>query len=351
MHLLEILLIKAVEMEASDLHIKTDVIPVLRINGELKRIGEKVISAEEIRMMTVEILKDRIAEYDLCGECDTAYELKGIGRFRINIFKERGNDTFAVRIIKNNIPSLDELCFSHLIKEFTKEDRGLILVTGPTGSGKSTTLASMIKEINETRSCHIITLEDPIEYVHEDRKSLISQREIGKDTKGYEEGLYVALREDPDIILVGEMRSVNAIKIAITAAETGHLVFSTLHTLGSCETIDRIINVFPKEEQEEIKIQLSLVLKGVICQKLIKRKDKKGRVAAFEIMKTVPSIKNLIREGKTFQIPALIQTGKKYGMITMDRSLAALYRKGYIDREEALINCSDKNILEKNIFD
>lgn len=348
MYSLKDLLIKCVNMQASDLHIIEGAPPVLRVNGDLIKLGEEKMESEDIKNIVHYILKNNISKYERYGDFDTAFELEDVGRFRVNIFKEKRCDALALRVLKSKIPTLDEIYFPKVVKEFTKENRGLILVTGQTGCGKSTTLASMIEEINRTRACHIITLEDPIEYIYEYKKSIISQREIGKDTRGFDEGLNAALREDPDVILIGEMRDLSTIKTAITAAETGHLVLSTLHTSGACESIDRIINVFPKEGQEEIKIQLSGVLKGVIYQKLIKTKDNKGRRAAYEIMKVVPAIRKLIRDGKTYLIPSLIETGKKYGMITMDMCITSLYKDGFISREDALNNSSDKNLFEKS---
>ena len=335
---LEDLLKQAVDMKASDVHIKRNVNPVMRVDGELLRIGSKVVTAEEIKTMVQVILKDRVNEFNKIGEVDVGYEINKVGRFRVNVFKEMGRDCIAIRIINNNIISLDDISFNDSIKEFTKEERGLILVSGATGSGKSTTIASLIEEINKTESKHIITLEDPVEYVYKEKKSINSQREIGKDTRGFKEGVRSALREDPDVILIGEMRDADTISMAINAAETGHLVFSTIHTFGACETIDRIVNEFPKALHEQIKLQLSLVLKGVIWQKLIKKCNGEGRCAAMEVMKVIPSIKNLIREGKTYQIQSVIQTGSKYGMITTDRYISELYKMNAISVKLKLIN-------------
>ncbi|MBE6047192.1 MAG: PilT/PilU family type 4a pilus ATPase [Clostridium sp.] len=337
-NLLEDLLIQAVKIRASDLHVKADSIPMFRVDGELLSVGEKTISSDEIKIMLSNILKEKVEEYNLCGEYDIGYELKEIGRFRVNAFKSRGKDSISIRVVNEKIISLDELCMFNTIRNFTKESSGLILISGATGSGKSTTIASMLEEINETRACHIITLEEPIEYIYKDKKSIISQREIGKDTKGYEEGIKAALREDPDVIFIGEMRDINTIKIAITAAETGHLVLSTLHAVGACEAISRVINVFPKEQQEEIKMELSLVLKGIVWQKLIKKKGDKGRCAAMEIMNVTPAIKNLIREGKVYQIKSSIEIGGKYGMVTIERFVTELYRRGVIDEKQTKIN-------------
>ena len=248
------------------------------------------------------------------------------------------------------IPSLDELNHPNILKELIKKQRGLILVTGPTGSGKSTTLAAMINEINKTRSAHIITLEDPIEYVHNHQKCIINQREIGKDTKSYANALRAVLREDPDVILVGEMRDLETISIAITAAETGHLVLSTLHTIGAAKTIDRIIDVFPPHQQQQIRIQLASVLQGIISQQLVPSIDGTKRFAALETMVITPAIQNQIREGKTYQIESAIQTGGRFGMKTMDMSLGELVRNGDISKETAILYSTDKEILEKMIM-
>lgn len=329
-------------MKASDLHIKRNVSPVIRVNGELFELKGSIVTSEEIRVMVEKILGDRIYEYHKLGEFDVGYEVNELGRFRVNVFKEMGGDSIAIRVISDKIKSLDEISFNNSIKEFAKEDRGLILVSGAAGSGKSTTIASLIEEINKTECKHIITLEDPVEYIYKHKKSIISQREIGRDTMGFKEGLRAVLREDPDVILIGEMRDADTISMAINAAETGHLVLSTIHTYGTCETIDRIVNSFPKGLHEQIKLQLSLVLKGVVWQKLIKSCKGEGRCAAMEVMKVIPSIKNLIREGKTYQIQSVIQTSSKYGMITMDRYISELYKRGLISREEVLRNCTEK---------
>ncbi|SQB91677.1 twitching motility protein [Clostridium tetanomorphum] len=247
------------------------------------------------------------------------------------------------------VPTLSDLNFPPIIKELTSKQRGLVIVTGPTGSGKSTTLAAMINEINANRAAHIVTLEDPIEYLHKHNKSIINQREIGKDTKSYANALKSVLREDPDVILVGEMRDLETISVAITAAETGHLVFSTLHTIGAAKTVDRIIDVFPPYQQQQIKVQLAAVLKGVISQQLIPKIDGNGRVAALEVMVSTPAIQNMIREGKTHQIESSIQTGAKHGMKTMDMCLAELYKKELISYEDAMTYSVDKEMLTRII--
>lgn len=336
-----------VKEKASDLHLTVGVKPIIRVNGELIAIDKKKLTPQDTDNFTKEILQDTYEQYISSGEIDISYSLSGVGRFRVNIYKQRGSDALAIRAVDLKIPTLNELKFPPVIKKFTNHNRGLILVTGPTGSGKSTTLASMINEINLTRAAHIITLEDPIEYLHKHNKSIINQREIGRDTLSYRNALKAVLREDPDVILVGEMRDLETISIAITAAETGHLVFSTLHTIGAAKTIDRIVDVFPPYQQQQIKIQLAAVLQGIISQQLVPMQDGKGRIAALEIMSITPAIQNLIREGKSHQIQSSVQTGSKYGMKTMDMSLVELYKSNIINYETALTYAVDKEIITR----
>jgi len=336
---------------ASDLHLTVGIPPVIRLNGELIKIDTNKLCIKDTEQYTREILCNTDFEnYIKKGEIDTSYSISGIGRFRVNIFKQRGSDSLAIRSVALIIPSLADLGFSPVIKELTEKQRGLILVTGPTGSGKSTTLAAMINEINSTRAAHIITLEDPVEYLHKHDKSIINQREIGKDSLNYQNALKAVLREDPDVILVGEMRDLETISIAITAAETGHLVFSTLHTIGAAKTIDRIIDVFPPHAQQQIKVQLAAVLQGIVSQQLLPKAFDKGRVAALEIMIATPAIQNLIREGKSHQIESSVQTGGKFGMKTMDMALSELVKKGLITDEVSLTYAVDREILEKMIM-
>ena len=350
MYNLNELLEKTIELNASDLHLTTGIPPVIRLNGNLIAIGEEKLNEETMAKFAKEILGDKFDEYNEIGEADISYALADKCRFRVNVFKQSNKDAIALRVLSLKIPSLDELNHPNILKELIKKQRGLILVTGPTGSGKSTTLAAMINEINKTRSAHIITLEDPIEYVHNHQKCIINQREIGKDTKSYGNALRAVLREDPDVILVGEMRDLETISIAITAAETGHLVLSTLHTIGAAKTIDRIIDVFPPYQQQQIKIQLASVLQGIISQQLIPSIDGTKRFAALETMVITPAIQNQIREGKTYQIESAIQTGSKYGMKTMDMSLGELVKNGGISKETAILYSVDKEILEKMIM-
>ncbi|WP_326497946.1 type IV pilus twitching motility protein PilT [Clostridium sp. ZS2-4] len=343
------LLEKTAKENASDLHLTVGISPTIRVNGQLTGIGEKKLTAADTLRYVKELLGDRYDEYDKKGEMDVSLSLPGVGRFRVNAYKQRGSDAVAIRVVALKIPTLSEIKMPSVVKELTKKQRGLVLVTGPTGSGKSTTLAAMINEINTTRAAHIITLEDPVEYLHKHNRSIINQREIGKDTLSYKDALRAALREDPDVILVGEMRDLETISIAITAAETGHLVLSTLHTIGAAKTIDRIIDVFPPYQQQQIKIQLAAVLQGIISQQLILRNDEKGRIASLEVMMVNSAIQNLIREGKTHQIQSAIQTGSKYGMKTMDMSLVDLYKQGLISYENALTASIDRNMMKRMI--
>ncbi|MEW8955197.1 type IV pilus twitching motility protein PilT [Clostridium sp.] len=333
--------------KASDLHLTVGTTPIIRINGALIHVGEKKLSPKDVEEFAKEILGEYFEDYLNEGEYDTSYSIPGFGRFRVNIFKQRGSDAIALRVITLKVPTLNDLNHPPVIKELINKQRGLILVTGPTGSGKSTTLAAMINEINSTRNAHIITLEDPIEYLHKHNKSIINQREIGKDTKSYQKALKAILREDPDVILVGEMRDIETIAIAITAAETGHLVLSTLHTIGAAKTIDRIVDVFPPHQQQQIKVQLAAVLQGVISQQLLPRSDGEGRVSALEVMTSTPAIQNLIREGKTHQIESSVQTGSKYGMKTMDMAIVQLYKSGVITEETAMTFAVDREMISR----
>ncbi|OPJ55215.1 type IV pilus twitching motility protein PilT [Clostridium oryzae] len=344
------LLETTVKAGASDLHLTVGVPPAIRINGKLTFMKENKLLPSDTEKYVKLIIGDKYEEYSRNGEYDTSYSIPGLGRFRINIFKQRSSDALAIRVVALKVPTLSQLEFPAVVKQLTQLQRGLVLVTGPTGSGKSTTLAAMINEINSTRDAHIITLEDPIEYLHKHNKSIINQREIGKDSLSYERALKSILREDPDVILVGEMRDLETIATAITAAETGHLVFSTLHTIGAAKTVDRIVDVFPPHQQQQIKIQMAAVLQGIISQQLIPRNDEKGRVAALEIMVATPAIQNLIREGKTHQIESAVQTGGKYGMKTMDMAIAELYKKKIISEDSAISYAIDREMIQRLIM-
>jgi len=343
---IEQLLSYAVENSASDIHITVGLPPTARINGVLVPISQEKLDPADTRKLVEEIVaRDHIDVLERKGEIDLSYSVKGIGRFRVNVYRQRGSYSLALRVVSLYIPSIEELNLPPIIKELSRKTRGLVLVTGPTGSGKSTTLAAMIDLINSERNCHILTLEDPIEYLHRHKRSIVNQREIGYDSESFATGLRSALRQDPDVILVGEMRDLETISTAITAAETGHLVLSTLHTIGADKTIDRIIDVFPPYQQQQIRVQLSTVLQGVISQNLISSRDGKKRVPAVEVMIATPAIRNLIREGKTHQIITSMQTGGKYGMQTMDAALALLYKEGSIKYESALLYCTSEEAL------
>ena len=293
-----------------------------------------------------EILGAKYDEYLAIGEFDTSYSVQGIGRFRVNIFKQRNSDAIAIRVIALKIPTLDELKHPSVLKDIVEKKRGLVLVTGPTGSGKSTTLAAMINEINNTRQAHIITLEDPIEYIHNHKKSIINQREIGRDSVDFNSALRASLRQDPDVILIGEMRDAETISIALRAAETGHLVFSTMHTIGAAKTIDRIIDSFEASKQQQIRSQLSTVCTGIVSQQLIPTIDEKARVVATEVMIPNTAIRNLIRENKIYQIQNIIQTSSKQNMFSMDQDVSRLYKQGLISKENLINKCNDLQYIK-----
>jgi len=342
------ILAEAFLKKASDIHITVGAPPIIRVHGNLIHLGEEKLTPDTIERVVRHITTpQQFEKLEQQGEVDFSYSLQGISRFRVNVFKQRGSYAIAFRVIPQEIPKFESLGLPSVIREFTKLSKGLVLVTGPTGSGKSTTLASLIDIINTERSVHIITLEDPIEYLHKHKKSIVNQREIGSDSKSFAAALRAALREDPDVILVGEMRDLETISIALTAAETGHLVFSTLHTIGSAKTIDRIIDVFPPHQQQQIRVQLSTVLQAVVSQQLLTRRDGAGRVVACEVMIATPAIRNLIRENKTYQIQSIIQTSMKNGMITMEHSLVELYKKGLITKEDVLTYSPDPDVVNK----
>jgi len=326
----------AAEEKASDLHLTVGVPPVMRIYGELVFCEMEVLTPEATKNLADEFLsREQKALLEKEGQVDLSLSIARIGRFRVNVFKQRGSIGLAVRLIPHDIPAFNELNLPSVVQTMAEKDSGFVLVTGPAGSGKSTTLAAIIDIINSHRNCHIITLEDPIEFLHRHKKSIVNQREIGTDSQSFSAALRAALRQDPDVILVGEMRDLETISTALTAAETGHLVLSTLHTNSAAQTIDRIIDVFPPHQQQQVRIQLANTLVGVVAQRLIPRVDKQGLIPAVEVMISTPAIRNLIREGKTHQIYSLIQTGSKYGMQTMENSIQNLYAKGLIGPDQS----------------
>jgi len=319
---------------ASDLHLTSGSAPYMRIHGDMSKLNYREVSAETARVLIFEILTEKQREiFTENWDLDLSYPLAGVGRFRVNVFMQRNGIAAVFRIIPETIKSIKELELPDQLAGLINVSEGLVLVTGPTGSGKSTTLASMIHTINVEQQAHIITIEDPIEFVHENHKSLISQREVSSHTKSFGAALRAALREDPDIILVGEMRDLETIALAITAAETGHLVFGTLHTNSAIKTVDRIIDVFPETQQAQIRVMLSESLRGVASQVLLPRADHNGRVPVVEVLVNTPAIANLIREGKTFQISSALQTGRAQGMLTFEYSVNELIRKELVSRE------------------
>ncbi len=338
-----------VDENASDLHIAVGKPPCLRIDGRLRPLETNPLAPDDterlMRSITSEEHIQRVREQ---GGTDFGFAFGNMGRFRVSVFREKGCFGVALRLIPSKLMTFEQLGLPPGMKDLLFRPRGLILVVGPTGSGKTTTLATMMDIINTERDCHIITVEDPIEYYHQHKKSIVTQRELGVDVPSFAEALKRGLRQDPDVILVGEMRDLETMEAAITAAETGHLVFATLHTTGSARTVDRIIDAFPTNQQEQIRTQLASSILAVISQVLLVRATGKGRIAAFEIMVTTPSIQNLIREAKTYRITSDIQTGAKYGMKTLDASLLELYRKGLITYGDLLTKCQDpESIIAK----
>jgi twitching motility protein PilT len=328
---------------ASDLHLVSGQQPVIRIRGEMERIKFDVLDNDDLKAMLYEIAPEhKIKVFEETGDVDFAYEIPNLARYRANFFQQKYGVAAVFREIPSKIMSCQELGLPPVIAKLATLPRGLILVTGPTGSGKSTTLAAIIDEANRLRKDHIITIEDPIEFVHKSASCIINHREVGIHTKTFTSALRGALREDPDIILVGELRDLETISLAVEAASTGHLVFGTLHTTSASKTVDRIIEVFPSEEQMQIRSTLADGIRAVISQVLFKRADKKGRCAAMEILIANPAVRNLIRESKTFQIPSMIQTGKKYGMQLLDDAIMELYNRGWISADDAYMKCNDK---------
>ncbi|MBE5938684.1 MAG: type IV pilus twitching motility protein PilT [Lachnospiraceae bacterium] len=345
------LLEEATKLNASDLHLTVGVPPKVRVFGKLVDLDYPKLMPDDMHELAYSLIPESmVLRFEEQGEIDFSYSIRGVGRYRVNVYHQRGSVAAVIRLVAEEIPSADELGVPKSVQELIHKKRGLILVTGPTGSGKSTTLASLIDMINSTYAYNVITLEDPVEYLHKHRMSVVNQREIGIDTKSYTNALVSSLREDPDVILVGEMRDLDTIQTAITAAETGHLVFSTLHTIGAAATIDRIVDVFPPYQQSQIRSQLALVLEAVISQQLIPMAGGKGRKAVFEVMLATPAVRNLIRESKTFQLNSIMQTNKKNGMQTMDDALYELYVNRYISKEQALGYAQEPIALSNRMF-
>ncbi len=351
MVLIEDILKTAKEAGASDVHITVGIPPKMRVNGNL-------ITMDYPRMMPADTLEVGLAvmsevqreKFEERGEFDMSFSIPEMGRYRVNVYKQRGSVALAFRLVETVVKSAKELGVPDSVIDLYQRKRGLVLVTGPTGSGKSTTLAAIIDKINNCRDAHVITLEDPIEYLHQHKMSMVNQREIGLDSESYANALRAALREDPDVILVGEMRDFETISVAITAAETGHLVLSTLHTIGAVSTVDRVIDVFPPHQQQQIRVQLSNVLESIVSQQLIPTADGMSRVAAFEVLHANHAVRNLIREGKTHQIASTMQTNRKMGMITMDEAIRLLYMDGRISRQMAIQFAQDPDGMELKLI-
>ncbi len=339
---LDDLLRDACEKGSSDLHLTVGLPPVVRVDGSLQHLPYTPLAPNDPPRLIYDILtSDQVQWFEKTRELDFSYGVNGVGRFRVNVYRQRGSVGAALRSIPDRIPTFEQLGLPPSLHELTRKHSGLMLVTGPTGSGKSTTIACMIDAINSERPVHIMTIEDPIEYLHRHKRAMINQRELNTDTDSFDNALRAVLREDPDVILVGEMRDLETIAAALTLAETGHLVFGTLHTRNAPQTIDRVIDVFPPHQQDQIKVQLSNTLEAVVAQQLCPRMGG-GRVAAIEIMVATSAIRNLIREGKTYQIYSVLETGGQFGMQTMDKVLADLYRNGKISNEEAMARAIDR---------
>ncbi|MBY0579489.1 MAG: type IV pilus twitching motility protein PilT [Burkholderiales bacterium] len=340
------LLAFVVKSNASDLHLSAGLPPMIRVNGDIRRINLPALEQKDVHGMVYDIMNDSQRKYyEENLECDFSFELPGLARFRVNAFVQNRGAAAVMRTIPSKVLTLEDLKAPAIFKEIANQPRGVVLVTGPTGSGKSTTLAAMIDHINENEYGHILTVEDPIEFVHESKKCLINQREVGPHTLSFANALRSALREDPDIILVGELRDLETIRLAMTAAETGHLVFGTLHTSSAAKTIDRVIDVFPAAEKDMVRAMLSESLRAVISQSLLKKKDGSGRVAAHEIMIGTPAIRNLIRENKVAQMYSSIQTGQSIGMQTLDQNLLDLVRRNVVYSAEARAKAVNKDMF------
>jgi twitching motility protein PilT len=345
---LDELLLEAVERDASDLHVKANSPPLLRIYGELLPTDRPSLTPEQARELSFSVMTPAQCEaFERDWEIDLGYEIVGKGRFRVNCLIQRGAVGSVFRFIPLRIRTVDELALPEVCKYFSERPRGLVLVTGPAGCGKSTSQAAMLDYINERYPCHIVTVEDPVEFIHTDKQAIVNQRELGIDTLSFNNALKYVLRQDPDVILIGEMRDLETIQLAITAAETGHLVFGTLHTTDAVQTVDRVIDVFPTHQQQQIRMQLSVNLLGVISQILVKRVDGNGRLAVFETLVCIPAVRSSIRERKTHQIASIIQTGAKQGMSSLDQYMASMVRRGLITVEEARAKAKDPSEFEK----
>jgi len=344
---LDQLLTFAVQKDASDIHLSTGSPPIFRIHGRLRKLEKTTISSSELQNLFQEILSEKqYATLRESLELDFAYAVPGVARFRTNLFFQMRGEAAAFRTIPDKVRTLQELQVPKGIYELSRHKKGLVLVTGPTGSGKSTTLAGMIDLINQERREHILTIEDPIEYVHKNKNCLVNQRELGEHTQSFGNALKSALREDPDVILVGEMRDLETISLALTAAETGHLVFATLHTMSAAETVNRIVDVFPPEQQRQIRAMFANSVQGIVAQRLIPTQDGHGRVAVHEVMLATSAVRNLIREEKSHQIHSAIQTGASYGMQTMDQALKHWLERRVISREDAVANATDGHLMK-----
>ncbi|MEW6594934.1 MAG: type IV pilus twitching motility protein PilT [Thermodesulfobacteriota bacterium] len=331
------------EQGASDLHMVSGQQPILRIRGDMEKVKYNVLSNDELKAMLYEIVsEEKIKIFEETGDIDFGYEIPGLARYRGNLFQQKYGIGAVFREIPSTILTCEQLGLPGVVAKLATLPKGMVLVTGPTGSGKSTTLAAIVDQANKLRKDHILTIEDPIEFVHKSQNCIVNHREVGLHTRSFSAALRGALREDPDIILVGEMRDLETIALAMEAAMTGHLVFGTLHTLNANKTVDRVIEIFPSSQQAQVRSTLADALKAVVSQTLFKRIDKKGRCAALEILICTPAVRNLIREGKTYQIPSAMQTGKKFGMQTLDDAILDLLNKGWIAAEDAYVNCIDK---------
>lgn len=349
---IEEILKEAKERGASDVHITVGIPPKMRLHGKLVIMEgyDRMLPPDTLEIANEVMDEKQAAKLEENGQCDMSFSIRGVGRYRLNLFKQRGSIAMAFRVVASEIPSSESLGIPDTVIDLYQKKRGLVLVTGPTGSGKSTTLASIIDKINNNREAHVITLEDPIEFTYQHHQSIVNQREIGTDSNSYASALRAALREDPDVILVGEMRDLETISTAITAAETGHLVLSTVHTIGASNTVDRLIDVFPSHQQQQIRIQLAGVLEAVICQQLIPSGDGVSRLAAFEVLHVNSAVRNLIREGKSHQLITYMQTYRKQGMITMDDAILELYRSRKISREIALQFAQDPDTMQNKML-